>query len=71
MANDIPLNGTVPGYTNTENAVPKKGQSAPPMADGDTYAADARGNIKLAAPQKNILTRDGSTVSNRFGKYKY
>lgn len=49
-----------------------KGENVPSMADGDTYEAEARGNIKMASEQKGILQRDGAFARNSgFNKYKY
>lgn len=72
MANNSKYDGSTPGYQPTATAITKSMQSAPELKNGDTADNEARGNIKLAAEQKGILTRSNSgDVSNRMAKYKY
>ena len=70
--NNSKYDGSTPGYAPTANQLTKSEQSAPGLKDGDSADNEARGNIKLAAEQKGILTRSNSgDVSNRLSKYKY
>lgn len=72
MGNNSKYDGSTPGYQPTANPIGKGEMSAPPLKDGDTADNAARGNISLAAEQKDILSRKNSgDVSNRRSKYSY
>jgi hypothetical protein len=71
MSNNSKFDGSTPGYNPTSNPIPKSEQSAPAMKDGDTYEAEARGNIKLASEQKNLQSRQTAKVPNSRSGNKY